>query len=485
MHVEGICTRLRVLFTVATLAVLTAIGFAQQKNQAIPSSTAKPSINPMELPLTFEPNQDLTDSRVRFLSRGSGYSLFLTSDEAVLSLSKAHKADRPVLESAGVIRLKLDGASHQASISPEGQFAGKNNYYLGNDPKKWRTGVPTFARVRYASVYPGIDMVYYGNQRRLEHDFIIAPGADPRRIRVAIDGATPQLASNGDLLLALNGGGIRMLKPVVYQQIDANRYEVNGSYKLLAGNRIGFEIGKYDKHHELVIDPVLSYSTYFGGTAGDYSYAVATSAAGLVYFAGTTFSADFPTQNAAIGTPSVAPDAFVVGINPASGVIFSTYLGGSAQDEARGIAVSNAGNIYVGGFTNSGDFPTIAGGLPTTNHGGTYDGFVTQLNSSGSIVLSGFLGGLGEDQILGMSFDNANNHLLMTGYSTSADFLSRAFRIDHAEPTLSNLRRRRLMERHRWTASRCHRRNRYPGIHDHARQRKLLCRRRFRCLAQH
>jgi uncharacterized repeat protein (TIGR01451 family) len=429
MQVDSIRTRIRVLFTLATLVALTTTAFSQQKSQDITKATAKPSINPMELPLTFEPNQNVVDGRVRFLSRGSGYTLFLTPEEAVLSLSKVRKEDRPAGESTGIIRLKLEGANPKVDIKAEGQFAGKNNYYIGNDPKNWRTGVPTFARVRYSSVYPGIDMVYYGNQRRLEHDFIVAPGADPKRIRVAVDGALPRIDSNGDLLLTFTGdagGAVRMLKPVVYQQLNGKRREIEGSYKLLAGSKVAFELGKYDKRHELIIDPVLAYSTYYGGNSNDIGYAVATSSSGIVYFSGTTASTDFPTANAAQPTCSGCGqnlnDAFVVGIDPASGVIFSTYLGGSGYEEARGIAVSNANNIYVAGFTNSTNFPTASGGLPTVNHGGTYDGFVTQLNASGALVLSGFLGGLGEDQILGVAFDNANNHLLLTGYSTSNDF---------------------------------------------------------------
>ncbi len=430
MQVDGIWTRLRVLLFVATLVALTTTGFTQQKNQPALNAGVKPSINPVEVPLAFEPNLGQTDGRVRFISRGSGYALFLTQDEAVLSVSRAQKSDADSsanhAPANATIRLKLDGANPAPAIASEGLLQARNNYYYGNDPAKWRTGVPTFARVHYRSVYPGIDMVYYGNQRRLEHDFVVAPGADPKRIRLAVDGAVTRIDSNGELVLGIVGGEVRMLKPVVYQQWNGQRHEVQGGYKLLADNRVGFELGKYNKQHELVIDPVLAYSTYYGGTGTDIGYAVATSSTGIVYFAGTTSSLDFPlvsaTQTICSACSQSQNDAFIVAINPASGVIFSTYLGGSGYEEARGIAVSNTNNIYVAGFTSSTNFPTVSGGLPTVNHGGTYDGFVTQLNTSGSVLSSGYLGGQGEDRILGLAYDNVNNHLLLTGYSTSSDF---------------------------------------------------------------
>ena len=265
------------------------------------------------LPLSFEANNGQTDARVKFLSRGSGYNLFLTSTEAVLSLRKArpkdkpaqgpalHKADKP--EPATVVAMKLVGANPDPRITGDSQLPGKVNYFLGKDPKKWRTNIPTYARVRYTNVYPGIDLVFYGQDQKLEYDFIVAPGADPEAIAFSFGQTGLKIDQNGDLALDTKQGELRLQKPLIYQDIDGIRKPVPGGYVLhpvkneKQTHRVGFKIAAYDRARPLVIDPVLVYSTYLGGSGSDYGRGIVVDATGNCYVTGYTLSTDFPTQD--------------------------------------------------------------------------------------------------------------------------------------------------------------------------------------------
>ena len=224
------------------------------------ATKARVAANYGKLPLIFEANRGQTDARVKFLSRGPGYSLFLTESEAVLSLRGANGKGH-------ALRVKLLGAKAEPKMTGLDRLPGISNYFIGKDPKKWRTKVPHYARVGYEGVYPGIDLVFYGaNQRQLEYDFIVAPGADPARIRLAIEGAKRlEIAKSGDLIAHLAGGEVRFKKPMIYQEANGKRRSIAGKYTLAEGNRIGFEIAAYDRAKPLVIDPVLVYSTYLGG----------------------------------------------------------------------------------------------------------------------------------------------------------------------------------------------------------------------------
>ncbi|HLB89170.1 MAG TPA: hypothetical protein VJK29_16055, partial [Terriglobales bacterium] len=219
------------------------------------------------LPLIFEPNQGQSDPRVRFLARGGGYGLFLTADEAVLELrhsavSTQHSAHRVLL-----IRMALDGAKKDATVVGADQLPGKSNYFVGNDPAKWHRNVPQFARVRYENIYPGIDLIYYGKQGRLEYDFEVAPGADPKRVVLQFHGADKlKLDADGNLRLALSAGDVRLEAPRVYQKIGEERKPVAGRFALLGKDKVGFELGPYDRSRALVIDPVLTYLSYLGGS---------------------------------------------------------------------------------------------------------------------------------------------------------------------------------------------------------------------------
>jgi PKD repeat protein len=394
------------------------------------------------LPLQFEANLGQTESNVKFLARGPGYTVFLTPSEAVLVLRSAEPNEEthaPVLpgldrrpprqrerktspeRDATVVRLGLVGANPNPEVAGLEPLLGKVNYFRGNDPRKWLTGIPTYTKVRYRDVYAGVDVVYYGAQRQLEYDFVVAPGADPTRIRLAVTGAEALgVDGAGDLLLKTATGALRLHKPLIYQEGDAGRQEIAGGYVLLGKDRVGFRVAAYDAGRPLVIDPVLSYSTYLGGICGDAGYGIAVDSAGDIYVTGQTCSSDFPSVNALQPTWRGA-DVFVAKINAAgSAFVYSTYLGGSSEDAGRSIAVDSVGNAYVSGHTYSSDFPTV-NALQSTR-GGPYDGFVAKINAAGSaLVYSTYLGGNDHDSTLGIAVDSAGN-AYVTGYTFSPDF---------------------------------------------------------------
>jgi hypothetical protein len=376
-----------------------------------PSAPTQAAESYGRIPLSFEANRGQVDGGVDFLARGAGYALFLKPSEATFVLSR-RQADAPPGRSGGeskVLRMTLVGADAAASAEGADELAGKANYLVGNDPAEWRTEVPTFGRVRYASVYPGVDLVYYGNQRQLEYDFVVAPGANPRAVSLRFDGADKvEVDAAGDLLLTLGESVVRQPKPFVYQEVAGARREVEGGYALGAGGRVGFALGEYDAALPLVIDPVIVYSTYLGGSDTDLARAIAVDPSGNAVITGYTLSLNFPTANAFRATFNGTEgffgnrDVFVTKINAAgNALVYSTYLGGTGGEEARGIAVDSSGNAYVAGFTDSTNFP-IANAVQATM-GGTQDAFVTKLNPAGSaLVYSTFLGGAG-------GFDGSNS----------------------------------------------------------------------------
>jgi hypothetical protein len=483
-----------------------------------------------KLPLSFEANQGQTDARVRFHARGGGYTIFLTADEAVLTLRKSQPdmsrfgkfglrgrlerfglVDRRAgrwpsladdLKSLGrslipdlsqlvpepkagkgavaaglesqpqqVMRMRLVGGNAKGRIVGLDELPGRSNYFIGNDPKKWRTNVPSYTRVKYEGVYPGVDLVYYGNQGQLEYDFVVAPGADPAAIRFALSGGLEvgrtqsavgsgtqnqtlrqseiqnlksKIDPSGDLVIALEGGAVRFHKPVVYQprapvsaSWSAARHSkftiqnselVDGRYMLTATNEIRFEVPTYDRRRPLIIDPYLSYSTYLGGSGTDYANGIAVDSAGNAYVTGYTTSTDFPTAKPLQATNKAATGsgtAFVTKLNPTgSALVYSTYLGGSKVDEGLAIAVDAAGNATVTGGTASSDFPTVnpLQGTCGTCSNGYATGFVAKLNPIGSaLVYSTYLGGSAYDEVDGIALDAAGNAYL-TGYTTSTDF---------------------------------------------------------------
>jgi hypothetical protein len=396
-----------------------------------------------KLPLSFEANQGQTDARVKFLSRGAGYNLFLTSTEAVLSLERSRIAGetqgRRDKESArapnDVLRMKLVGANPTPRIEGYDALPGKSNYFIGNNPKKWRANVSTFARVRYGEVYPGVDVVYYGNQRKLENDFIVAPGTNPGVIALAFDGASKlSVADDGSLVLALAGttSDVRLQKPVIYQLVDGVRHEVAGNYVMRGGRRVGFEVAAYDLTKPLVIDPVLIYSTFLGGSGQDNGLAISVDPSGNAYVTGDTASANFPTVNPIQASRNGSQDAFVSKFNAAgSALIYSTYLGGSAGFEnGWDIDVDSAGNAYVAGRTTSTDFPVTAATAfqPTKSTNNTVDaGFVTRLSATGALFYSTYLTGPQGSSAFGIATDGAGNAYVTGRTSTGFPVTASAF----------------------------------------------------------
>jgi hypothetical protein len=367
------------------------------------------------LPLSFEPNQGQTHPDVQFLSRGNGYALFLTSTEAVLVL-------RPpaALDAGTVVRMQLVGARPQAQARGVHELPGRTSYFMGQDPGKWRTGVPTYARVEYQGVYPGIDLVYYGTQRRLlEYDFTVAPGADPTAIALRFHGVGGiAIDAEGHLALESAGGPVRLHKPVAYQHVHGARKNVAAAYVLKDNGHVGFRVAAYDRRAPLIIDPIVStYATLLGGNSIDQGFAIAVDAAGNAYVTGNTLSTDFPTTTGSIQPALVAgTEVFVTKLNAAgNALVYSTFLGGNLDDAGRGIAVDSAGNAILTGFTTSVDFPVTAGAFQATL-GGLIDVFVTKLNPTGSaLVYSTYLGGTGDDIGLGVALDGPGNAYVTGG----------------------------------------------------------------------
>jgi hypothetical protein len=371
-----------------------------------------------KLPLSFEANQGQSDPQVKYLSRGAGYSLFLTANEAVLRLSALSRQP----SASSVIRMRLNGANGSARVSGASPLPGKSNYFIGNDPKQWHTNVPQFAKVRYENVYPGVDLVYYGHQRELEYDFVLQPGASPQAIRLGIAGAKQLRLEHGDLVLRSAGGDVHLRSPHIYQEANGVRQGVRGRYVITSKNEVGFRVGAYDRRRALVIDPVLAYSTYLGGASYDVAYGIAVDSAGYAYVAGLTLSTDFPTVNPFQSKLRGNQNVFLTKFNPdGTALVYSTYLGGSSFDAADGIALDSAGNAYLTGFTSSTDFPT-KNAIQPTFAGLSYDAFVTEINAEGNaLVYSTYLGGSSSDEGYGIAVDSSGNAYI-TGFTASTDF---------------------------------------------------------------
>ncbi len=385
-----------------------------------------------KLPLRFEANVGQSDARVKFLARGTGYSLFLTSDGATMGLR--HRSSSSLRTE--FVRMRLAGANENAAIGGTELLPGKSNYLIGQDASRWRRNVPQYGGVKYEDIYPGINLIFYGNQGRLEYDFQVAAGADPSQAELEFDGLQGLELSQGSLILKSEGGSLRFEAPQIYQQIEGRRQRVGGRFVLRAANRVGFEVGPYDHARELIIDPILSYATYFGGSGDDTAPSIAVDGSGNIYLAGTTDSTPgtFPlvtTQTLFPTTLTMTPPnthVFVAKIVPAntSAAIYETFIGGTnGSDNSVGIAVDSGGNAYIAGTTSSSDFfttPTNAyQTAPAIGSKGTQHVFVSVLDSTGAhMKYSSYLSGNGNDVASGMAID-AKGNLYVTGTTTSSD----------------------------------------------------------------
>ena len=450
---ESVCPLRFAVLALGASFMLASYAAAQQP----PSAKSRPDENFARLPLIFEANQGQSTSHAQYISRGSGYTLFLTADEAMLKLTPPRRtndarfaASESSPESSaqtdagksenfsGLLHLRLMGTNSAAKMSGLEEQQGKSNYFIGKDPSRWRTGVPNYAKVQYQNVYSGVDLVYYGKQQQLEYDFVVAPGADPNTIsmEIAADSFPVQsrksdslrITANGDLKVSLPNGNVFLHKPVVYQAASSvgGKDPVAARWVIKDRNRVGFELAAYDRKRPLIIDPALSFSTYLGGSLDDTAYSIAVDSSSNVYVAGTTDSTDFPTQSPLQSANAGNEDVFVSKFNSAgTALIYSTYLGGSATDFAFALALDSSNNVHVVGTTQSTDFPITAKAFQTTCAScanGLPSAFISELNSTGSTLLySTYLGGTGDSRGYAIALDSSDDAYI-TGRTSAADF---------------------------------------------------------------
>ena len=381
----------------------------------------------VELPLSFEANFGQSHPEVRFLSRGNGYALFLTDSEAVLTLGKTAVQ---TIDDAGdfrttendVLRMHLVGADPEPRVSGIEELSGKSNYLIGSDSDSWYTDVATYARVRYQSIYPGIDLDYYGNHRQIEYDFILAPGADSGAIRLGFEGIEGLgLDAGGNLILRLTASEITLKAPVIYQVENGIQRSIAGGYALFDNRQVGFELGEYDANRPLVIDPILAFSTYLGGGGTDYGFDIVLDSSGDAYVTGKTDSSDFPAKGTYQPINTGQDDAFVTKLSGSGkSLVYSTYFGGSDNDYGYSLAVDSSGNSYVTGYTYSSDFPLL-NPFQDTYFGG-WEGFVTKLSPSGNALeYSTYLGGEKNDIGYRIAVDPKGSAYI-GGHTFSGDF---------------------------------------------------------------
>jgi len=395
-----------VVFAVAGLAVYTLPG-GTSRHTGVETSKAQPKAlqqydkvqlakNYGNIPLAFEPNQGQTDSRAKYLSRTANHTLFLTDKGAVLAMNAGKgKVD--------ALHMEFVHANEHPHISGTDKLGGTSNYFTGNDSSRYRTHIPNYAKVSYEQVYPGIDLIFYGNHRQLEYDWVVSPGADPESIRLSIRGAQGmEMDADGNLVLHTEHGDVIQHAPLIYQRVNGQKQPVDGGYVLKGKNQIGFDLASYDANSPVIIDPVLAYSMDLIGSGDDFANDVAVDATGAAYIVGRTNSTNFPNVTSLQAANAGGEDVFITKINPAgNAIVYSTYLGGTSLDRGNGIAVDAAGAVYVTGETSSTDFPTF---VPPPNppiqagKSGFSDAFVTKINTAGNaIVYSTYLGGGGND----------------------------------------------------------------------------------------
>lgn len=379
-----------------------------------------------KIPMSFEANRGQLDPKVKYLARGAGYSLQVSSEELAISLNKGDNKSNSA-SGRDKVSMKLDGSNRSRRLRPRDKMATRTNYFVGREKSKWRTDVPNYAKVEIKNVYKGVDLVYYGNQRQLEYDFVVAPGVDPKVIKMDFSGADSiALSDNGDLILGVGGREVQLRAPVTYQESGGIRKEIGSRYELHATNgplpKVGFIIDRYDKKKPLVIDPVLVYSTYFGGNGSEQASAITVDAAGNAYITGLTDSTNFPLVGAVQSSYGGDPqDIFVSKIDPSgTGLVYSTYLGGDGQDYASDIAIDAGGNVYLTGYTGSSNYPT-AGAIQNTRSG-LYSAFVTKLNAAGSAIdYSTYYGGTFGEFGTSIAVDPTGS-AFVGGISSSPDF---------------------------------------------------------------
>lgn len=411
------------------------------------------------MPLSFEPNVGQADPAVGFISHGPNYTLLLDSSQATINLEQQEAvANDPVLskmdaktlrkfESTKYFRVSsrfrkvrkallfhigLPSANARAKAEPLDELPGKSNYFVGNDRSKWRTGVPNYRRVRYSAIYPGIDLVYYGNRRQLEFDFVVSPGANPAAIALKFASRERvRIARGGALELGAGRDTVSVKRPSIYQIDGQRKRPVQGGFVLRRDGTAKIEVAAYDKSKPLIIDPVLAYSTYLGGNNEDFGEDIKVDSTGAAYIGGTTLSTNFPLANNYSSTSNSNGMAFVAKLDPTgSTLLYSTYVGGTGETWGSSIAIDQNQNVYIGGQTFSTDFPIVNGFQASNNNtAGNGNGFVARIDTtqtgSASLVYSSYLGGGGNstnqaigDEIMAVATDGYGLAYL-TGQTTS------------------------------------------------------------------
>jgi uncharacterized protein (TIGR03437 family) len=392
-------------------------------------ASVHPAVPFGKLPLRFEENIGQAPSTVRYVARGTKFQFFL------------EPMGNTIRWPGGSLETRLIGADPEAQVSGADVLGATTNYFQGNQPGAWKTGIHSYGRVKYSSVYPGVDMMFHGREGLLEYDFLVHPGADPKAIEWRLNGADEvRVDDAGDLVVSTLRGEIRWKKPEIYQGDANQRISVEGRFALRGENRVSFEIGAYDRSRDLVIDPVLAFSTFMGGTGQDGTSHVAVDASGNVYVTGATTSQDlavsrtaFQPAYAGAGVGVVASafvgDVIVAKFTSTGTLVYLTYLGGSKDEAATAIAVDSAGNAYVCGYTNSTDFPKAGtpvqaafggfGGNPFLQFG---DGFIAKLGPNGDKLLySTYLGGSSDDMAVALTLDSSAN-MYVVGWTLSKNF---------------------------------------------------------------
>lgn len=397
-------------FLLAAMALLVAL--LPTDARRIPAAAATHIAT--NLRLAFAP---LTHQGDGYIARGNGFSLQLTRDAATLSL--------PAASGASGLQMSFADARRDVQLAGTAPLAGVAHYYLGNDPQAWRRDVALHERVSYTGLYDGIDAVFYGNGQRFEYDFIVAPGADPSVIALRFDGARSiRIDAAGDLLLETDGGTVRQLRPQLYQVTGTRHEPVDGNYVIRAPNEVRFSVGTYDASRTLVIDPVLDYGTFIGGSGGDAATRVAVDAGGNMTVVGYTFSTDLPatlSYDAPYAGGTDTRHAFVAKYKPEGSLLYIAYLGGTLDDLATDVAVDADGNAYVVGETHSPNFPDFPMDKGPT-HGGDVDAFLTVLSPDGTqLKYSRMLGGKAYDVGHGVAL-GPNNLVYVAGETWSLDF---------------------------------------------------------------
>ncbi len=447
LHMGGLRPEVAPVSLFAALLALPAGAWAANPQRAV------------ALPVAFEEYPEPSGAAIRFVSRGARGEVLLAPGEASMALP------------GGLVKMRFSGARGGVAPEPESPLPGASNYFTGGDPDQWRTRVRRYSAVRYRRLYPGIDALFYAAGADIEFDFVIAPGADPSVIVLEFpDSLRLRVAEDGSLAGETSAGAFRHRKPFAYQEARGKRRPVTAGYRLAAANRVTLLLGAYDKSLPLVIDPVLNFSTFLGGTGADGAVAAAVDAQGYLYVAGTTTSLNFPgTYGALRAANAGGQDVFVAKLSPdGTQLIYATYLGGSGDDTAAGIAIDGLGNAYVVGVSGSSNFPITAGayravptgvfvaklspagtqllysttiddgaprGIAVDGGGNAYvcggtasvsfpvtagalqtakrlnrDAFITKVNSSGSaLIYSTFLGGDGDDTANAIAVDPLGN----------------------------------------------------------------------------